>query len=691
MTRVLLIALPALLPLFAGFTARADEGMWTFDNFPTDTVAQRYGVTINDAWLADARLATVRLENGCTGSFASADGLVLTNNHCVWECVRLLSTDERNLSDLGFLARTRAQEQRCPGQQVSVLVDYEEVTDAVRAAAADLPPDAANEARKAKLTQLEEKCSAAAPDRRCEAVTLYNGGQYFVYAYQRYGDVRLVFAPELDIAAFGGDPDNFNFPRWCLDMSFLRVYDDEGRPASTPHHLPWRAAGPTAGEPIVITGHPGRTSRSLSVAELMMLREVVLPSWLVRYAELRGRMIEWGRTSDEAARVVQQRILGIENGLKVRRNQLQALLDRANMARKVAEEAALKTAVAADPQLQDAYGEAWALIDGALATQRNFYDEYLFIEEGAGLQGELFGYARTLVRAAVERRKPNEERLREFTDSALGKLEAVLLADRPVTRSYERLRLTFSLDKLREHLGPDSRYVRAILGNDAPDTLAARLVDGTGLHDPAYRRELWEGGLEAIEASEDPMIVLARRIEPQARALRERYDAQVEAPLRRGQEMLADARFAIYGTDTYPDATFTLRATYGAVAGWQEKGETVGPFTRTARLYERATGERPFRVPASWAEAREALSMETPFNFVATTDITGGNSGSPMIAADGQLVGLAFDGNIHSIAGDFWFDASMNRTVGVTTDIMLEALRTVYGADHLVEELTLAQ
>ncbi len=681
----------ALLCLLVVATAAsADEGMWTFDNFPAEAVAARYGVEVTADWLRDARLATTRLENGCTGSFVSPDGLVLTNNHCVWGCVRNLSSDERNLSDEGFLAADRSEELRCPGQQVSVLVAYEEVTGAVREAAAGLSDAEANEARKAALTRLEGACEARRDGaRRCEAVTLYNGGQYFIYEYERYDDVRLVFAPELDIAAFGGDPDNFNFPRWCLDMSLLRVYRD-GEPASTPNHFRWRASGPRADEPVFVTGHPGSTSRSLTVAELQMLREVEYPLWLLRYAELRGRMIEWGRTGPEAARAVQQRILGIENGLKVRRNQLKALLDSDNMARKAAEELALREAVQADPALRDAYGEAWGLIETALTAYRNFYDEHVFVEAGAGLQGDLVTYARTLVRGTAEREKPNEERFREYTDAALPAVESRLLAERPIMPGYERLVLTFSLDKMREYLGPDSPYVKLVLADASPEDLAQRLVEGTRLADPAYRRALWEGGIEAVQASEDPLIRLALMLEPEARALRERYETQVEAPQTRGQELLADARFAIYGTDTYPDATFTLRVTYGAVRGWREKGELVEPFTHVERLYTRATGERPFRLPASWLEARERLDMDTRFDFVATTDITGGNSGSPIVAADGSLVGLAFDGNIHSIAGDFWFDESVNRTVGVDTTIMLEALREVYGANHLVDELTLA-
>ncbi len=681
--RVLILA---ALPLT--FSAIADEGMWTFDNFPTEAVAEKYGVDVGDDWLTRAQLATTRLENGCTGSFASPDGLVLTNNHCTWSCIRNLSTDERNLSDEGFMARTRDEELQCPGQQVSVLVDFEEVSDKITSATAGMDEVEANEARKAELTRLESACEAASDGARsCEAVTLYNGGQYFIYEYKRYDDVRLVFAPELDIAAFGGDPDNFNFPRWCLDMTFLRAYED-GKPAQSPNYLRWRAGGPEAGEPVFITGHPGSTDRALTVAQLKFQRDVVLPLWLLRYSELRGRMMAWQYTSDEAARTVQQRILNLENAIKVRRNELKALQTDRMIERKALQERSFREAVAADPDLEAAYGEAWDLIDRSLESHRNFYEEHLFIENSAGLAGELYAYARTIVRGTAEREKPNSERIRAYTDAALPGLEQGLFAARPINKEFEKLQLTFSLEKMREWLGPDSRWVHTILGNEAPDVLASSLVSGTRLDDPEFRRQLWEDGVAAVAASDDPLIRLAADIDPGARALRTRYEDEVEAPRIRGEEMIADARFQLYGTDTYPDATFTLRVTYGAVEGWQEHGKMIEPFTRTSRLFERATGQRPFMVPTSWSMVREDLDPDTPFNFVATTDITGGNSGSPIIAADGTLIGLAFDGNIHSIAGDYWFDPSLNRTVGVNTAIMLEALKTAYGADHLVDELS---
>ncbi|MCK5326942.1 MAG: S46 family peptidase, partial [Woeseiaceae bacterium] len=361
------------------------------------------------------------------------------------------------------------------------------------------------------------------------------------------------------------------------------------------------------------------------------------------------------------------------------------------LSQKAQQESELRAAVAADPELQTAYGSAWDLIDGAVDAHRNMYEEHLFIENDAGLNSDLFDYAKTIVRGTAERDLPNNERIRAYTDAALPQVEQNLMAERPIDNGYEKLTLSFSLDKMREWLGPDSKYVHMILGNDSPEVLAASLVDGSRLSDAGYREQLWSGGVDAVMASDDPMIKLALALDKDARALRKRYEDDVEAPRTRGEEMIADARFKVYGTDTYPDATFTLRVTFGAVEGWEEKGEMVDPFTRTSRLFERATGQRPFMLPDSWSEAREDLAPDTAFNFVATTDITGGNSGSPIVASDGALVGLAFDGNIHSIAGDYWFDRSVNRTVGVNTAIILEALQVVYGADHLVQELTIIE
>ncbi len=680
----------ALLLMFAVSAVHADEGMWTVDNFPSDIVEQRYGARIDQSWLDRVRLATARLEGGCTGSFVSPDGLVLTNNHCTWSCLYEHTTEEENVWRDGFLADGRESERRCGQEAVSVLVALEDITAKVAEAARGLNESEANEARKKTLTRLEQACEEASDSElSCESVSLYQGGQYFLYQYKRYDDVRLVFTPENAIAAFGGDPDNFNFPRWCLDMAFLRVYED-GKPASTPDFLQWRPEGAAKGEAVFISGHPGSTDRLLTVEELKFLRNVTVPHWLIRYSELRGRYLQFSKEDEEAKRLVANRLIRIENAIKVRRNQQAALLNDELMARKQAGEEQMRAAVAADPALAAMVGNAWEDIAEAQATYLTFRDHYTFNEGRAGFQGSLFGYARTLVRAAAEREKPNEDRLREFTDGALPGVEQRLLASVPVPPRLEKLVLAYGFEKLREFLGPDDPFVHQVLGEQSPDGLAQSLVEDTRLADADYRRELWEGGAEAIARSDDPMIRLAASVDEEARSLRKRYEDDVEAVITTASENIARARFALYGTDTYPDATFTLRVTFGSVEGWMEKGERVEPFTRLERAFERATGQEPFALPKSWLTARDRLSMSTPFNFVSTLDITGGNSGSPIIDQNARLVGLAFDGNIHSIAGAYWFDTTMNRTVGVHPAIMLEALDKVYDAQSLIDELDLS-
>ena len=686
-----LVLLSGTLLFFpAGKAPQADEGMWTLDNFPRKLVRDRHNVEIDDAWLERVRLATTRLEGGCTGSFVSPDGLVLTNHHCARRCISRLSSSERNLEETGFLAAERSDEESCPAEQISVLVGVEEITNTITEATTGKDERQANDVRRQTLTRMEKACEDAAGKEAniaCESVSLYNGGQYFMYTYRRYDDIRLVFAPESAIAAFGGDPDNFNFPRYCLDMAFLRAYED-GRPARTPHYLRWRPEGAVEGEPVFVSGHPGSTERLLTVAELRFLRDHSLPQWLLRFSELRGRLAQFGKTGDEPHRIVQSPLLGIENGIKVRRNELAALFDDELMARKMGEEQALRATLASNTAMNEAYGSAWNDMERALRTYLTFRDQHLFIERGAAFGGSLFRYARALVRASAERLKPNEERLRAYTESALPQLRQRVLAPRPVYPDLEELNLSFSLEKMREWLGPDDPMVKQILGNDSPDTLASKLVSESQLDDAAFRRALWEGGQEAIDASDDPMIRLALAIDPEARALRQRHEDEVKAVQDAASEKIARARFALEGTSNYPDATFTLRVTFGTVEGWEEKGARVSPFTTIGVAFDRATGQDPFRLPQSWPDARPRLHLNKRFNFVATTDITGGNSGSPVIDKDGNLVGLAFDGNIHSIAGSYWFDATKNRTVAVHPAAMLEALRVVYRADALLGELT---
>jgi hypothetical protein len=683
---------PALVLLLLGSAAQADEGMWTFDNFPKAAVRAKLGVDITDAWLDKVRLATTRLDSGCTGSFVSPDGLVLTNDHCSWGCLSQLSTPDNDLLANGYLARSRGEEKACPTQRISVLVGMENVTGKIEAVTRGLDDKAANEASKKELTRLEAACKTDLEKKTksaevgCEAVELYNGGQHFLYKYQRYPDVRLVFAPEFAIAAFGGDPDNFQFPRWALDMSILRVYEN-GKPLSTPNHLRINFEGPEAGEAVFVSGHPGGTDRLLTLEELHTLRDVYMPFWLVRYSELRGRYIQFAKTGAEPKRIVYQPLQTLENSIKVRRKEFDALLDDDLMNARQAEEAALRQAVAADPALRALAGTAWDDMAKAQQTYRDMLVPHTFIENAAGFNSVLYSHARNLVRGAAERPKANPDRLREYTDSALPRVEQALKAKTPVYPELERLTLSYSLERMREWLGPDAAIVRSVFGRESPDSLAAKLVDGSKLADPELRMQLWNGGAAAVAASTDPMIALARSVDPAAREIRKRYEDEVEAPTRTASERIAKVRFKTKGTSAYPDATFTLRLNYGTVQGWNEGDQAVAPFTYLRRAFDRATGEDPFRIPDSWMSVKPRLDLDTPFDLSTNNDIVGGNSGSPLIDARGDLVGLMFDGNIHSISGSYWFDVQKNRAIAVHPAIIKEALTKVYKADALYREI----
>jgi hypothetical protein len=678
------------LVLVMGGVVLADEGMWTFDNIPRAAIARKYKVTLTDQWVRQVQQSIVRLESGCTGSFVSPQGMVLTNHHCIAECLTNLSTAERDYVAQGFTSANREAEIRCPGEQVSVLMAMQNVTPQVTKAIATVPAAETVAARNRILTSLESDCEAAAKKSgtplNCEAVTLYQGGQYWLYQYKRYDDVRLVFAPEAAIAAFGGDPDNFQFPRWCLDMSLLRAYEN-GKPAATPTHLTIAWSGAAAGEPVFVAGHPGTTQRLLTVAQLKTQRDVNLPFWLLRFSELRGRLIQYSKTSAEAQRTAKDYLDSVENSHKVRRMQLSSLLDDRMMDQRLAEERELRAFVQKSARGNTRSANPWDEIAKAEQRYRDILVPYTWLEGGAGFNSELFGYARQLVRAADERAKPNATRMREYTEAALPRLRATLEAKTPIAPEFEQVRLSFSLERMREYLGPDHPVIKSVLGSASPDERARQLVTGSTLADPAVRMKLYEGGQAAIAASTDPMIALARAVDAESRRLRTIYENEVEGPERRAQQAIAEARFKAYGARLYPDATFTLRLTYGAVDGWTEAGTRVDPFTRLDRLYERATGAPPFALPKTWLDARPRLDLSRRANFVATTDIVGGNSGSPVINARGEVVGLAFDGNIHSISGSYWFDAEKNRTVAVHPEYIRTALDQVYRAEAIAREL----
>lgn len=673
-----------VLAVFTVWSARADEGMWTFDNFPAAAVQQTYGVNITADWLEHVQLSTVRLSN-CTASFVSSEGLLLTNHHCVESCLAELSNKDQSLLDLGYIAADRKSEMRCSTQIADVLVNMQNVTDDVLKSVAGLKNDMANAARKKKLTTLEQECEATSAKSKsgrlkCQAVTLYEGGQYFIYKYKRYDDVRLVMAPEADISAFGGDPDNFQFPRWCLDFSFLRVYE-HGKPAKIQHFLTLDFAGPKMGQLVFVSGHPGSTSRLDTRAQLEFERDLPLPTILMRAAELRGRYLEFGRTKPGNEALVEAPLNALQNGIKVRRKLLDALHDDELLKRKSADETALRSGA----QLTGA--DPWQQIDAALQHERQFYLPYTFLENGTGFNSILFRYARLLVRGAVERQKPNTERLREYTDAALPRIEQQLVARVPIYAEVETLTLSFSLERMREWLGPDDAVVHTMMSQSSPNDLAMRLIAESKLDDAAVRKQLWDGGKAAIDASKDPMILLAKAVDGQSRSLRKRYEDEVEAPIAVASESIAAARFKVTGTNVYPDATFTLRLNYGTVGAWTENGVALDPFTHLSRAFERATGASPFKIPESWIKAKAQLDMNTPFDMSTTNDIVGGNSGSPLIDVNGHIVGLMFDGNIHSIAGSYWFDATKNRAIAVHPAIIRESLTKVYHAQALLTEL----
>jgi len=682
------ILLPLLLAaLTSSSSAYAAEGMWTFDNLPREQMQARYGFTPTQAWADHVQRSAVRLAGGCSGSFVSPDGLVMTNHHCVNDCVQQLSTSAKDFIQDGFYAKEAKDEKMCPEIELNRLDQITDVTTRVKAATNGLEGKDYSRAQKAEKSRIESECVGSDKDKtRCDVVELYHGGQYHLYKYRRYQDVRLVFAPELAMAFFGGDPDNFNFPRYDLDIGLLRAYED-GKPAKVADYLPFSKAGAEAGEMTMVVGHPGSTQRLLTISQLETLRDLALPQRLFLGSEQRGLITQFRSQGPEQYRVGQHDLFGIENSLKVRKGQLEALQDPEVFNYKRKQEAELRAFVAADPKLQKDYGSAWDEIARAEATARNIYWPHRLIEAGAGFTSKYFEYARTLARGAEERGKPNAERLREFTESALPSVRQELFSTAPVYPDFERVKLAWSLTKIRELLGADDPFVQKLFAKESPEQLAARLMSSTTLGDVAARKALWEGGKDAIAKSDDPFIKLALAVDPDARAIRKRYEDEVEAVENKAAEKIAAAVFAKEGTGTYPDATFTLRLSYGEVKGWDEKGKAIPPFTEISGAFKRNTGYEPFKLPDSWLNAKSRLNGEQRFDFVTTNDIIGGNSGSPMINRKGEVVGLIFDGNIHSLGGAYWYDERVNRAVAVHSGALLEALDKVYGATRIVREL----
>ncbi|HKX35483.1 MAG TPA: S46 family peptidase [Rhizorhapis sp.] len=667
--------------------AKADEGMWTFDNFPFAAVNAKYHTAIDQAWLDRVRGAAVRLSSGCSASLVSGRGLVLTNHHCVRDCAQKLSSAQTDYVKDGFSAPRREDEKLCPGMQAEILTTISDVTTSITNAAAGKTGQDFVKARDAQIAAVEKEGCAGRQDLyRCQVVTLYQGGQYKLYVFRKYSDVRLVVAPELQTAFFGGDPDNFNFPRYDLDFSFVRLYE-KGAPISSPDHLRWSVAPPKEGEPVFVAGNPGSTQRLLTAEQLETVRDLTLPRTLLLYSEIRGRLIRFSSESAEHARIADDRLFGIENSFKALSGQFKALVAPALISAKRQSDRQLRDAVAKNAKLAKETGDPWSDIARAQSDLKALYSSYSFLETRGGFGSDLFRYARALVRAAEEKAKPNGERLPEYTDSQLPLLEKRLLDAAPVYPEVEQMVLEFWLSKLREYLTADAPATKTFLGKESPETLSARLAQSK-LGDPALRRKLWDGGKPAIQASDDPLIRFVLATDAASRAVRKEYETRVSGPIDRAAQKLAKARFAVYGVNTYPDATFSLRLSYGKVGGWSDNGVTVGAFTRFGGLWERATGQFPFNLAPRWQQAQGKVDPNTVFDFVSDNDIIGGNSGSPAIDARGQVVGAIFDGNIDSLGGSFGFDPKVNRAVSVSTAAITEALRKVYDNGALVAELT---
>jgi hypothetical protein len=680
----------AAFSLVAGLAlaARADEGMWTYDNFPSAKVAKKYGFNPDAKWLEEARLASVRLAGGCSGSFVSPEGLVMTNHHCSHSCIEQLSTKEKDFVKDGFYAATQEQEVKCPEIELNQLVQITDVTDRVNGATKDLVGEKFGIAQRAEMSKIEKECAAGDDKVRCDVVTLYHGGVYDLYKYKRFQDVRLVFAPEFATAFFGGDPDNFNFPRYDLDVSFIRAYEND-RPARTEHYFRWSTTGAKEGDLTFVSGHPGGTDRELTMSELKYQRDIALPEALFGLAEYRGALTMYTKESPEKYRTAEADLFGVENSYKALRGRYEALTTDSLWNSKAEREEKLRAQVRHKTAWQKKYGQAWDGIAKAIEEFTPRRKEWSYIESGVGFRTRYFQLARSLVRGSEELTKPNETRLREYRDSNLPAIKQRLFSKAPIYDDFEVFKLTYGLTKLREELGADHPFVKKVLGKKSPEELAKELISKTKLKDVELRKKLWEGGKSAVDASDDAFIQLVKLTDGDARAVRKWHDDVIEPREKKGAELIAKAKFETEGRSNYPDATFTLRLSYGSVEGYDEKGHHVTPVTIMGGAFDRATGREPFALPQSWLQAYQdkRIALSTPFNMATSNDIIGGNSGSPVFNQDLQVVGLIFDGNIQSLGGEYGFDPTVNRAVSVCSSALLESLDHIYGARRIVTEL----
>jgi Peptidase S46 len=669
--------------------ASADEGMWLYNETPKDKIKAKYGFELTQQWLDHVRLSSVRFNNGGSGSFVSADGLTFTNHHVGAGCVQQLSTEGHDYIKTGFYAKTEAEEGKCPNLELNVLVGIEDVTAKVNAGIKpEMSAADAGQAQRAAMSQIEKDCSTST-GLRCDVVTFYSGQVYNLYKYKKYTDVRLVFAPEFDAAFFGGDPDNFTYPRYDLDITFFRVYEN-GHPAHIDNYLRWSKTGVKNDELIFVSGHPGNTARMQTLAQLEFTRDVNYPALLAMLKRRIALMQDFSKQSEEDARIAKEDIFGLQNGQKAITGYEAGLLDKAIWEAKAGDEAKLRAAYKSDPKNAGA-ADPWDEIAQAMKLQREIYLPLSYLERLRGFASGLPQTARILVRAAEEKPKPNADRLREFRDSGLPSLEQQLFSTAPVYKSLDTAQLADSLAEMQDALGKDNPDVKVVLNGKTPAAAAKDMIAGSKLDDVAVRKQLYEGGKSAIEASNDPLIVAMRAIEPDALAARKTFDDKIDSVVRLDGTLIAKARFAQSGFSQAPDATFTLRLSYGVVKGYKENGKDIPYFTTMAGAYVHAAehnNQPPYSLPERWMNGKSKLDLKTPFNFVSTADIIGGNSGSPTVNKQGEVVGIIFDGNIESLSANFAYSEVQSRAVSVDARGIQEALRNIYGATALADELS---
>ena len=663
--------------------------MWLFTNPPNKILKEHYNFTATPEWLKHVQNASVRFNAGGSASFVSADGLVMTNHHVGADALQKFGSKEHDYLKEGFYAKKRDEEIKCADQELNVLISIEDVTARINAA---VPPDSdmasAEKARRAAMNTIEKE-SMDKTGLRSDVIPLYHGGEYHLYQYKKYTDVRLVFAPEQDAAFFGGDPDNFEYPRFDLDICFFRVYED-GKPAKIDHYLKWSAAGAKDNELVFVSGNPGRTDRLDTSAHLEFIRDRAMPYLLNRLRRREVLLSVYSDRSAENARRAKEDLFGVQNSRKARLGMLAGLQDPAVMDPHKTAEQALRQAVMKDPQLEKSCGNAWTTVAESIKVWEPIYKDFDLLEKGSAFDCRLFKIARTLVRLSAENALPNADRLREFRESNLDSVKLELFADTPIYKDLETLQLADALSYFIETAGYDNKLAKEVLAGKSPEERAAALVQGTQLQDVAMRKILAEGGQKAIEASTDPMIALARLVDAPARDVRKIYEQQVEEPQRQAYGKISKARFALYGADIYPDATFTLRLAYGTVKGYKQAGETIPPWTIMRGAYQRSEEHNnlpPFNLPQRWLDQKNKLNLDTPFNFVSTVDIIGGNSGSPVINRNAELVGIIFDGNLPSLVWDYVFNDVQGRAVSVHSSAIIEALQKVYNAQPLADEL----